>query len=284
MSLFLTMLAVLPAIVLSVYIFRKDRVEKEPVSLLLILFFLGMISCFPIARVESFLIGIVEVLFRPFGYIDANGTLLVSDSVFYIYNFVKYFLVVALVEEAFKFIILYFVTNNNKNFNCLFDGIIYAVFVSLGFAALENIFYVLENGFANAIMRAVLSVPAHMFFAVLMGYYYTFWHVEKEIVTMEKKLKFDNVMYSGVPEFLPGKNKQNMILIPILAHGLYDFSCTTGTLAGLFVFVLFVVFMYVTCFRKVKKMSVADGYSNYYAKGILLSKYPELYDYIQENL
>src|SRR5258707_262324 len=52
-------------------------------------------------------------------------------------------------------------------------GIVYAVSVSLGFAGLENILYVMnsENGVATGIMRMFTAVPAHATFAVLMGYF-----------------------------------------------------------------------------------------------------------------
>ena len=95
----------------------------------------------------------------------------------YLYVAVDMFIGVALVEEGFKWLTLVFFTKKSKEFNCLFDGMIYAIFVSLGFAALENILYVLNNGWVNAATRAILSVPGHMFFAVMMGYYYSRWNI-----------------------------------------------------------------------------------------------------------
>lgn len=284
MNLLLTASAVLPAIILCVYVFRKDRVEKEPLGLLLLLFFLGALSCFPAATVETVLLTVVDKLFKPFGYVNSGGALVLSETMFYIYNFVKYFFVVALVEEAFKFLILYFVTKKSNDFNCLFDGMIYAIFVSLGFAALENIFYVLEYGFSNALMRAVLSVPAHMFFAVMMGYYYTFWHIDEKAINMERKLKQTFPTDTNVVAFAPSSSRYKTLLVPVLAHGLYDFCCTAGTGLSFFVFIIFVIYMYVNCFKKIKNLSLADGYSNLYAKGILIMKYPELEEYIKDEL
>ncbi len=280
MDTLLTILAVLPAIVLCTYVFKKDRVEKEPVRLLITLVIYGMCSCFPAAYVESVFIGIIENVMEFIVHISNFR----PQTMFYIYNFLKYFLVVALVEEAFKFAILYFVTKKNHNFNCLFDGIIYAVFVSLGFAALENIFYVLEYGFVNALTRAVLSVPAHMFFAVMMGYHYTFWHIEDKIVMMEQQLIQDNAAVSGAVDFVPGKHRIKTLLMPILAHGLYDFCCVIGTTAAMVLFLLFVIYMYHSCFKTIKKISFVDGYSNFYAKGYLVKKYADLENYIRERL
>jgi len=182
MDLALTVAAVLPAIVLCVYVFRKDKVEKEPISLLILLFFAGMFSCLPAAFLETVLTKVLAILFKPFTMTNAYGEQVMNGFVQHVYNFFEYFFIVALVEEALKFLVLYLCTRKEDDFNCLFDGMIYAVFVSLGFATFENIFYVMEYGMQNAIMRGILSVPAHMFFAVLMGYYYTFWNVECKIV------------------------------------------------------------------------------------------------------
>jgi RsiW-degrading membrane proteinase PrsW (M82 family) len=78
-----------------------------------------------------------------------------------------------LIEEFSKFIFVRWVLYPNKNFNEPFDGIVYAVSVSLGFAGLENILYVMnsDNGVATGFMRMFTAVPAHATFAVLMGYY-----------------------------------------------------------------------------------------------------------------
>ena len=76
---------------------------------------------------------------------------------------------VGLIEEGSKFFFLYRFTWKDKAFNYRFDGIVYAVFVSLGFAALENVFYVFNYGTGVALQRALLTIPGHMSFAVYMG-------------------------------------------------------------------------------------------------------------------
>ena len=284
MNLLLTALAVLPAIVLCIYVFKNDRTDKEPVGLLLLLFGLGMLSCFPAGTVESLLISALDAIFAPFGYINTEGILVLPGIAGYLYTFIECFFIIAPAEEGYKFLILYLVTKKNKNFNCLFDGIIYAVFVSLGFAALENVFYVLSNGFMNAVTRAILSVPSHMFFAVFMGYYYTFWHVEGKIVTMEGQLRQTGLVPAGVAAFVPGGNRYKALLVPILAHGVYNFCCSLNSVIALVIFVMFVGFMYTNCFLKIQKLSYTDGYSSDYAKGMLVKKYPGLEGYIREEL
>ena len=85
------------------------------------------------------------------------------------------FLVAAIPEEGFKLLALWMVLKKNPFFDEHFDGIVYAVCVGLGFAAVENISYVFshEDWASVAITRALLAVPGHYAFAVLMGYYYS---------------------------------------------------------------------------------------------------------------
>ena len=88
------------------------------------------------------------------------------------YKIILAFAVVAVVEEGTKFLLMKLRTWKNPNFNYSFDGIVYAVSVSLGFAAFENIKYVMNFGLSVALPRAVLAVPGHMGFAVFMGLFY----------------------------------------------------------------------------------------------------------------
>ncbi|MBQ3055151.1 MAG: PrsW family intramembrane metalloprotease [Oscillospiraceae bacterium] len=283
MSIKLLVAALLPAVALCIYVFKKDRVEKEPIGLLLLLFGLGALSCLPIYYVERFFHWLLDVIFAPLGEADANGNVMLSSGVFYLYHFLKYFIGVALVEEGFKFLFLVLATKKNKNFNCLFDGMIYAIFVSLGFAALENIKYVANYGFIVAIRRAVLSVPTHMFCAVLMGYYYSLWHIGDQVVRMERDLKARNIIRAKTPEVEVRGSIVLCLLIPTLAHGFYDFCCTLNSDLANFAFYAFVIFLYIHCFKKIRQFSVTDGYTGDYANGLLVRKYPELFVVRQEN-
>jgi len=106
-------------------------------------------------------------------------------------------------EELAKWIILHLIVRKSLHFNQYYDGIIYAVFVSMGFALLENILYVMKGGFDVAIIRAILAVPGHMLDAILMGYFYSLAKFEKT------ELKNRYLLLS--------------LLAPVLAHGIYDF-------------------------------------------------------------
>jgi RsiW-degrading membrane proteinase PrsW (M82 family) len=155
-SLPLLAIALAPGAAIGLYIYFKDKYEREPIGLVVISFFLGVIS-----TLVTLLISWPVNYFIP---IDEKN--LTEQAV-------HAFLLVALIEEFSKFIFVRWVLYPNKNFNEPFDGIVYAVSVGLGFAGLENILYVMnsENGIATGIMRMFTAVPAHATFAVLMGYF-----------------------------------------------------------------------------------------------------------------
>lgn len=273
-TILLVLAAILPAVLLCNYVYKKDRVEKEPMSLLLLLFFAGVFSCFPAVVGENILTGLIDGIFN--GLLKMGFTVDVLDIP---YNAAIYFVGVALVEEGLKWIFLVWITQKNKNFNCLFDGLIYAVFVSLGFAAFENILYVLENGWVNAVMRAILSVPGHMFFAVMMGYYYSRWNITKKAAEAEAELVSLNIIEKRVtPEFDYKRDRIMSILVPVLFHGTYNFCCSMNHWIFTLAFYGFVIFMYVHCFRRIKDMSLEDTPTGKRMVKMLLDKYPDLYE------
>lgn len=274
----LVVMALLPAIVLCIYVFKQDRVEKEPIGLLLKLLFFGVISCFPAAYIEGVLGDIINSMYPTAASVIESGVGTVIKSEFYNYLFVKYFFGVALVEEGVKLFILIYVTRKNSEFNSLFDGVIYSVFVSLGFAAFENLLYVLSNGFETAVLRAVMSVPGHMFFGVLMGYHYSIWHITDKIAQAERNLKAQGLISPYAKEYSSKKSATMCILIPVLAHGLYDFCCMAGEDWAMTLLFAFLAYMYVHCFRKIRKMSKADSLEYNYVNYTLRSKYPGLFN------
>jgi len=155
--------ALLPAILLWLYIWKKDT-QKEPTSRLIKAVLWGVAIIIPVAIMES---GIETVLFGEGGKLTSLfGTTTMA------------FIVAALPEETFKLFALWMVLRKNPYFDEHFDGIVYAVCVGLGFAAFENIMYVFgeEDWFSTAIVRALLAVPGHYAFAILMGYYYSVYH------------------------------------------------------------------------------------------------------------
>ena len=152
----LTLLAIssAPGACIILYIYLKDKHEKEPVGLLAKSFLYGMLS-----------ILVTLVLSYPLEMFLPTDEQNVSQQA------VHAFILVALVEEFSKFIFVRGILYNNPHFNEPFDGIVYSVMVGMGFATVENILYVSEGGIGTAVLRMFTAVPAHATFAVLMGYY-----------------------------------------------------------------------------------------------------------------
>ena len=222
-----TLAAVLPAAVLLIYVYQHDRVEREPTGLLLSLLWKGVLAALCSIVLET--IGQVVL-----GWLVTPGTLL--------YTVLTAFLVVAAVEEGTKFFFLKQRTWYDYNFNYRFDAIVYAVFVSLGFAAFENIKYVFHFGLSVALPRAFLSIPGHMAFAVFMGVYYGRAKM-RESRGYRMAAKADLAM---------------AYIVSLLLHGFYDACAMVGTTGATILFIIFVVITYLRMFRLLKKEAAMD--------------------------
>ena len=219
--------AVVPAVFLMVKVYQADRLEKEPVGMLIGLLILGVIS--------TSLAGITEELgSMALTNLFPNGGM-ISDALLY-------FIVVALSEEGFKYLLLKTRTWKCPHFNCQFDGVVYAVFVTLGFALWENIAYVLRFGFGTAVARAVTAVPGHACFGVFMGVWYG--------VAKRHEL-------AGRVEESAHARKM-ALLIPALLHGVYDFIATMQNDIMSILFLIFVGWMFRTALKLVRTVSAED--------------------------
>ena len=186
--------ALLPAAILWLYIWKKDS-QPEPTSWLIKAVLLGVGICIPVVIVE---IGIEFLLFSA----GIAPTDLVGTTI-------RAFVVAAIPEETFKLLALWLILRKNPHFDEHFDGIVYAVCIGLGFAAIENVFYILgeEEWISVAVSRALLAVPAHYAFALLMGYYYSVYHFVDHSI----------------------KNAICILLVPVMAHGIYDAIALSGS-------------------------------------------------------
>ncbi|MFA7190324.1 MAG: PrsW family glutamic-type intramembrane protease, partial [Sphaerochaetaceae bacterium] len=163
-----------------------------------------------------------------------------QDSPYYV--LVLAFLVVGVVEEGTKFFFLKRRTWKIPDFNYTFDAIVYAVFVSMGFALFENVKYVFGYGLSVALPRAFLAVPGHMGFAVFMGYFYGRAKVAES--RGDAKGKTLNLILSYV--------------IAVLLHGFYDATAMMSTSVATILYIVFVVVMYIVVIRLVRKESSDD--------------------------
>lgn len=257
---YLVLLALAPAIGLMVYVWNKDK-SKEPPKMLALLVLFGVLSSIPSIIIETIGEKLFSVIFTP-------GSA--------IYNLFYYFFVVALAEEGSKFLFMFLYTRKHKDFDGLFDGMIYAIFVSLGFAAFENIFYVIDGGIQTAVMRAVLSVPGHMFFAVFMGYYYSMWHTYKLCDESEKYFANLRMITPKQPPYKYNGYLALSLIVPIAIHGYYDFALSMQNIIFVLSDLALMIALYIICFMRIKKMSKRDMQDYQLIPMLLCQKYPEL--------
>ena len=228
--------AVIPAIILLIKVERADRLEKESAGLLVSLVLFGIASTAIASLLERVGMAILDSVLRP-------------ESL--LYKVLLYFVVVALSEEGAKYVLLKRRTWRNPEFNCQFDGVVYGVFVSLGFALWENIGYVAMFGLSTAAIRAVTAIPGHACFGVFMGVWYG----------MAKRR-------AGAGDQACAKRMRiRSLVIPTLLHGFYDFAASSETDIMNLVFFGFVIIMFITAYRLVKHVSANDTYIQNYRFG-----------------
>lgn len=210
-------LAVIPVIILVIFLLAVDRHEREPIRLLGKVFLFGMMASIPILIIETILLrfniftGLMGIIFQSF-------------------------IVAGLTEEYMKRRVVMKTAFRHRDFNEKMDGIIYCAFASLGFAVVENIMYLIsyfQETPSVALYRAIFSVPGHMLFAVTMGYY----------LALSK--------YAENP-VLSRKYYNNSLLFPVLLHGTFN-TILSLNLPILLVFVPFIAFLWIYNMKKLNK-------------------------------
>lgn len=218
----LLILSLAPVFIIAGYIYFRDKYEKEPVRLLLVALLAGAFTVIPILFVEGFLSR----------FTSAFSGLMAAAW--------KAFIVAAFTEELFKYLALYLLIWRSREFNDKYDGIVYSVFISLGFAAVENVMYVMGSGVFTGILRALTAVPAHAIFGITMGFYF------------------------GMARFYPKKEdhlQRKALLIPILLHGIYDFILFTGIDWLSIVFIGFLIYLFYSGLKRVRELRKQSIYN-----------------------
>ena len=219
--------AVIPALFLIVKIYRLDVLEQESPQILSRLVIAGIVSSLIALVLERLFYVVLDAFITP-------GSRL--------YDIVLYFVVVACVEEGSKYFMLKKTSWYSPEFNCQYDGVVYATAVSLGFALWENISYVTHYGLSNAFVRAFTAIPGHASFGVFMGIFYS----------LAKRAELD------------GRNdaastyKFMALAVPIIMHGCYDYIASTSS--DIYVFLIFVIAMFIVAYKSVIKVSRNDQY------------------------
>ena len=216
-----------PVIFLLIFIYSKDKFQKEPLPMLLKALLGGVLAA------------ALDVLLLTFLHIEQWG----GSSEPLPQALFQAFCLAALPEEFCKLVFLYLFIWKSQYFDEYYDGLEYAACVGLGFAGLENILYVMQGGLGVAVSRALFAVPAHFFFAIFMGYFFSF------------------------AKFKPSQKHFYLFLalfVPVLMHGIYDFVLmyaeliqTTNTPTATFLnlgFFIFFIFIWKLAKRRIENM------------------------------
>jgi len=228
------MASLIPPLFLLWKVYQSDTIEKEPTRLLIGIFVLGMISTIPAGILE--MIG-SAILAAALGVQPG-----VSSSGMRIFNLFFYFIVVGGAEELVKFLAMRIPTWRNRAFNYVFDGVVYGVTAALGFAALENVLYVLDTGLTTAGIRAWTAIPLHCIAGIFMGHYYGIAKAAER--WGDRKVK--------------NRMLRRSILIPMLIHGAYDFIASDESPLLVFVFFAYIIVLDVLAYRSLKSYSQHD--------------------------
>jgi RsiW-degrading membrane proteinase PrsW (M82 family) len=216
-----------PILIVAIYIYNRDKYEKEPYSILIKALFTGVIIALPAVLIERLLDSFSK---------DFQGLQQAAYSSFG---------VAAITEEGLKYAAFMIFFWKDKNFNEKFDGIVYAVYISLGFAAVENTLYVFAGGYGVGLVRAVTAVPAHALFGIVMGFYFG-------LARFSGKRRKSYILLA--------------LLLPFLFHGIYDFMLMGKTVFLLTAFIPVFIYFWVSGFRKMTKLSEASSFRSLHDK------------------
>ncbi|WP_335869743.1 glutamic-type intramembrane protease PrsW [Bacillus sp. 2205SS5-2] len=213
-----------PGLAFLSYLYLKDQYEQEPFRYVLKTFVYGMLITFPILFIQS-VFEIEGITFPLWG---------------------QAFLTAGLLEEFFKWFVLFFIVIQSINFDDPYDGIVFGASVSLGFATAENILYLLAHGVSFAFGRALLPVSSHALFGVIMGYY-----LGKSKFSLSQNVKW--VLFS--------------LVIPIILHGTYDYILIRNVPYWPYFMIPFMMFLWWLGLKKVKTVHLlAKGQEPYLIK------------------
>lgn len=223
-------LAIVPGLIVLFYVYKKDKVEKEPRKLLVKLLILGAISVIP------------AIIFEVVGEAILNSRLTNGMSYLALVA-IDNFLIIALAEEFCKYMLLKWGSWKHPAFDYRFDALVYAICVGMGFAITENIVYVIQDGLAVAAFRAVTSIPGHACFAISMGIYYGEAKLMEKMGFTQKSKAF----------------RRKALWVPVLMHGFYDFSLSIDAWWMVAVFFVYIIATDIVIILKIRKYSREDA-------------------------
>src|SRR5579863_10087145 len=229
-----------PSIFLLTFFYLRDRWQREPMHRVLMAFALGT---YAMAAARGLAYTVLN--FLPPDWL-ASGT--EAARLF------ESFVLAGYIEESAKAIVLFTAIYHWDEFDEPLDGVVYGVAVSLGFATLENVFYIaqaqgVERGLTVVWQRALFAVPAHALFGGAMGFY-------------AGKSKFDRSNRAAL-----WRDRVLSVLVPILFHGVYNYALHHRLDAKVWSAVsMFSAGMWIFVMRRVQRADAASPFRPAFSK------------------
>lgn len=226
--------SIIPPMFLLWKVYQSDKIEKEPPKLLAVIFVLGMVS--------TIFAGILETIGSIILTAALPQEMLASPLGMRVYNLLFYFIIVGGAEELVKYWAMKIPSWRNRAFNYVFDGVVYGTTAALGFAALENILYVMDTGLVTAGVRAWTAIPLHCIAGIFMGHYYGIAKAAERWGDQRRKKQL----------------LRRSILIPMLIHGAYDFIATDESPLLSILFFVYIIVVDVFAYKSLQDYSRHD--------------------------
>ncbi|MEA3446853.1 MAG: PrsW family intramembrane metalloprotease [Bacteroidota bacterium] len=214
-------IATVPVILILFYVYYRDKYKKGPIWMLL-LSLAGGAAIVPVVMWWEQAMSGLAAYYYSFQWQHA---------------FIVSFLVAGLCEESMKLLAFMLLIWRRSYFMKKFDAILYAVYISLGFALVENIMYVIAGGTQTGFTRALTAVPAHAIFGIAMGFYLG-------RAKFSSRKRFFKIFYA--------------LFVPLVLHGTYNYIIMADMPYLLFTFVLYVILLYLLGFKKLKTINNAS--------------------------
>lgn len=225
-KLLVILLVLIPVYVFVRYIYYRDKIEKEPKMLIIILFILGIITVYLSNYSWNFIVSKIPEIKEEIGNDNKYIKFLISYGE------------IGFIEETIKYIILVIIIYRNKNYNYEYDGIVYATAISLGFAFVEGIKYGMMNNLFITLVRSILTIPMHAVYGILMGYY---------LSKSKKNIQSRSFYYMYMA-----------LLVPIFIHGTSDYLLSTLNQKNLLIYIIYAMIIYIIVLKKIDETSRLD--------------------------
>lgn len=271
-----SLVAFLPAVALCLYVYAKDKIEKEPAPLVIALFLTGAVSFVLAFFCQKGVSLAIDSLFKDYMSYNSEGVLSFGSKGAEILHAVLIsFFGISIVGQALKWLPVFVITTKSRHFNCLFDGIVYFSSAALGFAAAESFYYGATDGWDTLFLRLMANLPLHLFLSIISGFCLSVFMIHRRAKQTEKQL-FENGEVSKKVFVYSFPFCVLSVAIPSAMQGLWQLSQMLDNDLFKTVFVILSAALYVVCFVFVNRLSSKDGANEKFADRWLVKRHPHL--------